>query len=214
MLPSILDYATLSLHFVTPTDQRALELAPNASYSLLGLGKLQYDLEAYADSAESFQKALEFQTENLILASNLGYLYLLQGDIDKARNFIEPLMNDESFDRLWINFGLLESQRGALKEAMKSWQKGLDLMCDTSDWKKAVRYVFTIAMGHQIEGLENMRQLIDYGTDRFTLRNALNDATILSRCPQPIPGIDEMIQLLEEALAKFEPIASTAFSPN
>jgi hypothetical protein len=131
----------------------------------------------------------------------------LRGDTDEAQQTIEMHMKDVWVNRCWLNSGLIQACSGQLESAMQSWQKGLKMTDDDSDWEKAVRHVFTIALGNPIEGLENMRQLIDAGTDRFTLRNALNDATILSRCPQPIDGIDQVIQLLEEALAKFEPIS-------
>jgi tetratricopeptide (TPR) repeat protein len=171
------------------------------------LGMFQYKLANYGASVQSFQKLIELYPANLAFSSNLGYLYLLQGNMDEAQCLIEPFMKDASFDRLRLNFGLIQALKGQLGEAIQSWKQGLEIMNDDSEWAQAVRYIFNIALGNPIEGLENMRQLIDSGADRFTLRNALNDATILSRCPQPIPGIDQMIQLLEEALAKFEPIS-------
>jgi tetratricopeptide (TPR) repeat protein len=172
------------------------------------LGYLQYKLGDYEASTQCFQKSVELQPDNPSYSSNLAYLYLLQGDVNEAQQIIEMHVKDDlSPDRFWLNSGLIKAHGGQLESAMQSWQKGLEIMDDDSDWEKAVRHVFTIALGNPIEGLENMRQLIDSGTDRFTLRNALNDATILSRCPQPIDGIDQVIQLLEEALAKFEPIS-------
>jgi tetratricopeptide (TPR) repeat protein len=176
------------------------------------LGILQYKLEHYEVSAKSFQKLVEIYPQNPTFSSNLSYLYLLQDDMDSAQLLINSFMENASFDRLWINFGLLQSRKGQLNEAIQSWQKGLEIMDSDSDWVKAICHVFTVASGNPIEGLENMQQLINAGADRFTLRNALNDATILSRCPQPIPGIDQMIQLLEEALSKFEPLTSLNIS--
>jgi tetratricopeptide (TPR) repeat protein len=184
-----------------------IELGDGLDNAQSSLGYLQYKLGDYEASTECFRKLVELQPDNPSYPSNLAYLYLLQGDADEAQRIIDTLMKDVSIDRFWLNSGLIQAQLGQLDAAIASWQKGLEMMDEASDWEKAVRHVFTIALGNSIEGLENMRKLIDAGTDRFTLRNALNDATILSRCPQTIDGIDQVIQLLEEALAKFEPIS-------
>jgi tetratricopeptide (TPR) repeat protein len=170
------------------------------------LGHLQYKLENYPTSMQSFQKLVELHPENPNYSSNLGYLHLIEGSVDKAYSLIEPFMKDASSARLWLNFGLIKALKGQLEDAIPSWKQGLEIMDYESEWEQAVRCIFTIALGNPSEGLENMHQLINAGAEKFTLRNALNDATILSRCPQPIAGIDQVILLLEEALAKFEPI--------
>jgi tetratricopeptide (TPR) repeat protein len=182
---------------------RALEIDPRYVRAQESLGSLQYRLGDYDASLCAFQKAIDLQPDNLTFSSNLGYLHLLQGQVDKAYELIEGVIENQPFDRAWLNLGLIQAQRGQIEEARQSWQQGLNLMEDNSDWDKAVRYVFTVALGNPTIGLRKMQNLIDSSADKFTLRNALNDTTILSRSQQPLEGIGQMIYLLQKALSSF-----------
>jgi len=178
---------------------RALAIDPNNMKVQKELGYLQYQLGDYDASLSSFQKALDLQSNDPTLSNNLGYLHLLQGDVVKAQKLIEVAIN-KPFDRVWLNLGLIQAQQGQVDEAKQSWQKGLDLIENNTDWDKAVCYVFTVALGNPTEGLEQMQNLINSSADKNALKNALNDATILSRSSQPLEGIEQVIQLLQEAL--------------
>ncbi|MGI0495510.1 tetratricopeptide repeat protein [Alkalinema pantanalense CENA528] len=180
---------------------KSIELDPNYIFAQEQLGHLQYRLEQYSASLESFQKALNLQPDNLTFRNNSGYLNLLQGDFQTAVSLIQQVLEKDNFDRAWLNYGLVQVQRGELDEAKQSWQKGLDFMVADSDWNQAVHCVFTVALGNITHGFDRLNNLIQSCTDKFALRNALNDAIILSRSPQAITGIDQVIQLLQAALA-------------
>ncbi|MCY7278320.1 MAG: tetratricopeptide repeat protein [Phormidesmis sp. CAN_BIN44] len=179
----------------------ALSIDPIYPQTREKLGYLQYQLGDYNASLCSFQKALDLQPDNSDFSSSLGYLHLLQGHFDKAQELIEVAFNNKPFDRAWLNLGLIQVQQGKVEEAKQSWQQGLSLMEDDSDWEKSVRYVFTVALGNSTTGLKQMQHLIDHGADKVALRNALNDATILSRGQIPLEGIEQMLELLRKALS-------------
>jgi tetratricopeptide (TPR) repeat protein len=181
--------------------QKAIELNHEDREELAYLGLLQYQLEQYDEALQSFQKALNLQPENANYLTCLSYLYLLRKQTNDAQRLIEKAIANEPSDRAWLNLGLVQSLQGQQAEAKDSWEKGLNLLGSEGDWDQAVRYVFTVALVNPAAGLEKMQTLIASGTDRFTLRNALNDATILARSPQPIEGLEEMIHLLQTALS-------------
>jgi tetratricopeptide (TPR) repeat protein len=193
---------------------QALEIDPSYVSAQESLGYFQYKLENYDASLQAFQAALNLQPDSSVFASNLGYLYLLQGCIEEAQERLTEVINDKPFDRAWLNLGLIQAQQGQIEKAKQFWQQGLHLMEkdeDTDDdWNNATRYVFTVAIGKPAEGLEQMQRLIDFGADEFVLRNALNDATILSRSSQPIEGVEQMIAILREALSKPKPLHTQA----
>jgi tetratricopeptide (TPR) repeat protein len=138
--------------------------------------------------------------------SNICYLHLLQGDLDEAEKVLEGMPNKDDFDRAWLNYGLIQSQRGNIKEAMQSWQNGVNLMECDNEWDKAVHCVFKVALGNIPEGLEQIQNLINDGAGEFTLKNALNDATLILRSPHYPEGIEDMVQLLQTALSRMETI--------
>jgi len=177
-----------------------LNIDPMYLQTIQDLGNLQYRLGDYKASLCSFQNAFDLQPSNPLFSSNLGYLYLLQGHFDKAQELIEIAFNNKPFDRVWLNLGLIKVQQGKVEEAKQSWQQGLNLMEDDSDWGKAIRCVFTVALGNSTTGLKQMQHLIDHGADKAALRNALNDATILSRSQIPLEGIEQVLELLQKAL--------------
>jgi Flp pilus assembly protein TadD len=178
-----------------------LDIDSNNINSQRALGLLQYQLGNYEASLCSFQKAFDLKPDDLILSSSLGYLHLLQGNVAKARKLMEEVaIQGKPFDRVWLNLGLIQAQQGQIDEAKQSWHQGLNLMEYDGDWSKAVHCVFTVALGNPAEGLEQMQNLVNSSLDKDALKNALNDATILSRTPQPLEGIEQMIQLLQEAL--------------
>jgi tetratricopeptide (TPR) repeat protein len=183
--------------------QKAIELNPEKADSL---GLLQYNLGDFQSSLSTFQKSLELQPSQLMYLSNICYLHLLQGDLDEAEKVLEGMPNKDDFDRAWLNYGLIQSQRGNIKEAMQSWQNGANLMKCDNEWDKAVHCVFTVALGNIPEGLQQIQNLINDGTGEFTLKNALNDATLILRSPYYPEGIEDMVQLLQTALSSMETI--------
>ena len=181
---------------------RVIELEQNNVSAHSERGLVYYQLSRYIDSIKSFEKAKSFNSENLYYSICLSYLHLLLDDVKSSEDILQIIMNNEADSRAILNYGLLMSRKGEIEKARIAWEMGLRKLEIDSDWDKAVSYVFTISLGEIEQGLAGMRLLIEECSDATVFRNALNEATILSRSPQPIPGIQDLILLLESKLSQ------------
>ena len=181
---------------------RVIDLEQNNVSAYSERGFVYYQLNRYIDSIKSFEKAKSFNSENLYYSICLSYLHLLLDDVKSSEDILQIIMNNEADSRAILNYGLLMSRKGEIEKARIAWEMGLRKLEIDSDWDKAVSYVFTISLGEIEQGLAGMRLLIEECSDATVFRNALNEATILSRSPQPIPGIQDLILLLESKLSQ------------
>ncbi|MBU0580592.1 MAG: tetratricopeptide repeat protein, partial [Candidatus Margulisbacteria bacterium] len=81
------------------------------------------------DEAEMFlNKALYLNQKLGVLFANMGLLWQLKGDLNKAeKNYNEALALDENLHSMQINLGDLLYQQKRITDAMVYWQRALEL---------------------------------------------------------------------------------------
>ena len=159
-------------------------------------------MNIYSDAINSLEIARSLNLQELSRPICLSYLYLLQDDIENSEKIIDVIFNNESESRIFLNYGLLMSRKGENREAHESWTIGLQGLDLDSNWDRAIYYVFSLALGQVKEGLDNMKLLAKECRDKSVFTNALNEATIVSRSPQPVEGIHNLITILEMTIAQ------------
>lgn len=179
-----------------------IELNPQYTDAYNNLGQIHYDLSRYSDAIDNFEVARSLDSQELSYQICLSYLYLLQDDIENSEKIIDVIFNNESESRIFLNHGLLMSRKGETRKAHESWTIGLQGLDLDSNWDRAIYYVFSLALGQVKEGLDNMKLLAKECHDKSVFSNALNEATIISRSPQPVEGINDLITILEMTIAQ------------
>ncbi|SEW15096.1 Tfp pilus assembly protein PilF [Chitinophaga sp. YR573] len=80
----------------------------------------------YANAILVLNQALQMEPDNVEFRKQLGFSYFLQGDMSKAKNIIEPLLNKKEADaQLYQIAGNIYQARQEFKTAQKLYEKGL-----------------------------------------------------------------------------------------
>ena len=160
-------------------------------------GKLEEAIAAY-------EKAIEIKPDYDYAYDRLGWTYLLQNELTKAEeHFNKALEIDPKSSSSMFNLGLVYAMQGNIAPAHQQWLKALELRQGDKAWDRAIRALYTLALGNKEQGLTEMQQLMaEENVSVGALRDALGDAKILAKCPTPPEGIGEMVELLEGVLSK------------
>ena len=109
--------------------RRATEGAPHWVASWETLGMVYRDIQLWAKGAiewgiKSFEKALEFEPQNPVFHTELGKLYLLSGDNDKARQEFEKAISlKEDYIEAQIQIVFLIETQENLKGAVRKMEE-------------------------------------------------------------------------------------------
>jgi tetratricopeptide (TPR) repeat protein len=74
------------------SSQRVIQLILNDSHLIENLAYFQYKIGDHKSSLNSFKKLVEIEPENRDFSCMLAHLYLLRGDIEKAKNVLSKLV--------------------------------------------------------------------------------------------------------------------------
>lgn len=117
MLKTVL-FAALLFSSVMASGQDSKELY-NTATGFIGGGD-------YANAILVLNQALQMEPDNVEFRKQLGFSYFLQGDMNKAKSIIEPLLNKKEADaQLYQIAGNIYQARQEFKTAQKLYEKGL-----------------------------------------------------------------------------------------
>jgi tetratricopeptide (TPR) repeat protein len=117
MLKTVL-FAALLFSSVIASGQDSKELYNTATGFIRG--------GDYANAILVLNQALQMEPDNVEFRKQLGFAYFLQGDMSKAKNAIEPLLNKKEADaQLYQIAGNIYQARQEFKTAQKLYEKGL-----------------------------------------------------------------------------------------
>ena len=186
--------------------KKAIELDSEYYWAYRNLGNVYEEQEKYEKAIAAYQKAIAIKPDYDSAYNRLGWTYLLQNELTKAaENFNKAIELDPKESCYVFNLGLVYARQGEMETARQQWQKGLTLCQADKAWDKAFRALYTLALGNKEQGLTEMQQLMaEENVSVRALRDALDDAKILVKCPTPPEGIGEMVGLLEEGVRSRE----------
>jgi len=187
-----------SAHSFREERQKAIEYFEQTREIARQMPETDYELIALFDIADAYhtagevERAIQYYCEvlqknkppvNFKAAAGLGVAYLQQDCPEKAQTYFEQCAalcetrweRDPSFHTTWA---LALLGLGRTTEALEAYREGLE------------------------ECLE--RQVFEGRIATGRIRWALLDLHVLERVPRPVPGLDEAIRLLKNALGRWE----------
>ncbi|MFV8226418.1 tetratricopeptide repeat protein, partial [Christiangramia aquimixticola] len=130
-LLSILGQAySVSLQFdkAIPVYEKIINLGKGSEFILEKLAKA-YRLNAQPKQAiETYKKMLDFNDMNSAVHSNLGTLYLITDEVDKAQlHFTMALLiKKQPLDNEYLNIGLTFKKQGEFEKAFQNFEKAIE----------------------------------------------------------------------------------------
>jgi tetratricopeptide (TPR) repeat protein len=115
----------------------------------------------YSNAILVLNQALQMEPDNMDFKKQLGFAYYLQGDMNKAKNVIEPLLNKKEADEQTFQIaGNIYQSRQEWKTAQKLYEKALRKFPESgelyNDNGKLLMFlkVFEGGMGSYLKGIE------------------------------------------------------------
>ncbi|MEO0434376.1 MAG: tetratricopeptide repeat protein, partial [Cyanobacteria bacterium J06656_5] len=94
----------------------------------------------------------------------LGWVYLLDNQLDKAQQSFEQAVSLDKINRSHLlNLGLVHAKKNNLEAAHDCWQKGLKLIEEDDLYSKAVIALYGLALGDSKRGMTDMQTTIEAG---------------------------------------------------
>ncbi|HQW35087.1 MAG TPA: tetratricopeptide repeat protein [Thermoflexales bacterium] len=182
--------------------EKAIALDPKDAYPHHGLG-IVYRLQGdYPAAINAYEKAIDLDPKYATPHNGLGLTYLGQGKPERAIDeFNEYLKKDKEDYSVLFNLGLAHGMLGQPEQAKDFWRRGMILCQGQGIYDKVNRALYTLALGDAEDGLGQMRGLIANHAPKGLLQEVLDDARFLARGLPPPARLDEMIALLESAVA-------------
>ena len=105
-----------------------LQSNPNDAETVIKLGNLYYDSQAYPQAIQYYEKALSIQPKNADVRTDLGTAYWYTGDADKAiASFEKALAIRPNHPDTLFNLGIVRWQgKKDPKGAVVAWEKLLE----------------------------------------------------------------------------------------
>ncbi|MEM6426124.1 MAG: tetratricopeptide repeat protein, partial [Cyanobacteria bacterium P01_D01_bin.128] len=173
---------------------------PKFAYPHDNLGDVYRDQGRYDDAIAAYQQAINLDPKDAYPYNGLGDVYRVQGRYDDAiAAYIKAIELDSKYAYSKLSLGLVHALECQMNEANQLWLEGRQLLgedvCDRLHYG-----LYSLALGESESGLALIQTLIRDGAISAAIKGALDDATILARCPMPPEGIEQVISLLQTAL--------------
>jgi tetratricopeptide (TPR) repeat protein len=182
--------------------QQAIKLEHKLADPYNGLGSVYRNQGHYDEAITTYRQAIKLDPKYAVPNANLGEVHLLKSCFSEAeRLFLKALkMKGEDYYELFY-LGLAQALQGKPNAALENWQKSLSLATDTSPPARLNRCLIQLALASSPTAIEQFAATIQhYQSSQGLLKEALETAQLLARCPQPPAKIDQAIALLQAAL--------------
>jgi tetratricopeptide (TPR) repeat protein/tRNA A-37 threonylcarbamoyl transferase component Bud32 len=175
LLSSVLDDEDRSIEAATEL-QQAINLRPTNWINYLVQGNRHFDSQRFAEAAESYQRVLAIQPDNVWGIINLGAAYWKLGEREKAiATYLASPVRD---DAILGNTGVFYFDMGQFEKAADAWQQAVELAPNDAVWHGNLGDAYA-RLGRRNEALEHYRQAADRSGDRLAVNPA--DARLLAR---------------------------------
>jgi tetratricopeptide (TPR) repeat protein len=111
--------------------RHVLELAPNDSEALQGVGNIYYDFEEYPKAIEYYQKYLTLNPDDPRVRVDMGTMYLYSNDVDRAiAEYQTVLAKKPEFFQAYFNLGIAYQEKGEVDKAREALLRAKALTTD------------------------------------------------------------------------------------
>jgi tetratricopeptide (TPR) repeat protein len=184
--------------------KKAINLDPKSAYPHTYLGNVYQYQGKHELAIASYQKAIDLDSQLASTRSCLGYLYLSHGDFEKAKSeFVEAINLDSKYWGYVMNLGFVSGLQGNQEEAITLWEQGLELLTGNSQYERLFRALHEVGIGEIERGTNCLRRILETEKPPLgILSEVLKDAEFIARFPTKLEGIDTVIEMLHQAIAK------------
>lgn len=156
--------------FMTMDESLKVTVNNNIGYSYLRK-------QEYQKSIPYFQKALEINPGDGYTNDNLGFAFIMIGDLESGKFYLNTALNTTNNDAGYSfrNFALYHQKRKDYKQAQEYFQKAFDNIVIPIDLLEYFYARFLFEIGEKEKGMEYLKKAIDKGEpEAIKLMNTIN----------------------------------------
>ncbi|PZV12235.1 MAG: hypothetical protein DCF20_17790 [Pseudanabaena sp.] len=186
--------------------QQPINIDPKDAYPHNGLGDVYKAQGEYELAIASYQQAIDLDPKLAPPHNGLGNVYQAQGKYELAISSYQQRINlpPESAPPRF-NLGTVMGRQGKKEEAITLWKQGLELLTSNSQYDRLFRSLHEVGIGEIERGTNSLREILaTEKTPLGILSDVLKDAELIAQFPTKLEGIDTMIEMLRQAIAKVQ----------
>ncbi|WP_434684120.1 tetratricopeptide repeat protein [Pseudanabaena minima] len=183
--------------------QQAIDLDPKNAFPHHGLGIVYQEQGNYELAISSYQQAINLDPKYVYLHNDLGLIYIDKGEYELAiLSFLKVIDLDPTNASPKFNLSIVMGLQGNQDKAIELLKLSLDLL-DDSIYERLFRTLHETAIGELELGINRLKEILETeNPPESMLSNALKYAELIARFPTKLEGIDTVIEMLRQAIAK------------
>jgi tetratricopeptide (TPR) repeat protein len=184
--------------------QKAIDLDPKYANPHNGLGYVYRIQGEYELASASYQKAINLDPKFASPHNGLGNVYSDQGKYELAIASFQQAINldpKNAYSKFYLGtlMGLQDNQA----EAISLWKQGLELLTGNSQYDRFYRGLYKVGIIEIERGTDYLREILEIEKPPLgILTKILKDAELIARFPTKLEGIDTVVEMLRQAIAK------------
>jgi tetratricopeptide (TPR) repeat protein len=146
-------------------------------YNFIGYSYLR--MQEYQKSILQFQKALEIRPGYGYANDNLGFAFIMSGDLDSGKFYLNTALKTENNDAgySYRNFALYHQKRQEYEQAEEYFQKAFNNILIPIDFLEYFYAQFLFEVGKKEDGMSFLKIAIEKGEpEAIKLMNSLNQS--------------------------------------
>jgi tetratricopeptide (TPR) repeat protein len=182
--------------------QQAIQLNPDDAAAYYNLGNALKAQQKLDEAIKYYQKAIELNPDDADSYYNLSTVYISQQAYEKAIDLLQQSADLELNDAArCFRVGLKLALQHKIEEAQLLWRESLSHCMDDELFYKVYCPLLQVISGDVEAGLLKMKNLLDNPENPVgLLKNVLDDAEVLAKCPIPPEGIGQVVEMLKAAI--------------
>jgi tetratricopeptide (TPR) repeat protein len=113
--------------------KHVLELAPNDTEALRGIGNIYYDFEEHGKAIDYYKRYLEQKPDDSGVRTDLGTMYLYSNNTDQAISEYQAVIAKEpGFFQAYFNLGIAYNEKGEKAKSLEALNKAKNLTPDAN----------------------------------------------------------------------------------
>jgi tetratricopeptide (TPR) repeat protein len=136
-------------------------------------------MQEYQKSILQFQKALEIRPGYGYANDNLGFAFIMSGDLDSGKFYLNTALKTENNDAgySYRNFALYHQKRQEYEQAEEYFQKAFNNILIPIDFLEYFYAQFLFEVGKKEDGMSFLKIAIEKGEpEAIKLMNSLNQS--------------------------------------
>ena len=183
--------------------QQAINLDSANSSAYTCLGYCYQGLEKYELAISSYQQAINLDPSDSSAHNGLGLIYIDKGEYELAITSLQKSIKlDPTSASPNFNLSIVMGLQGNKDKLMELLKLSLDLL-NNSQCERLFRTLHETGIGKSELGINRLKEILEAEKIPVSiLSNVLKYAELMSRFPTKLEGIDTVIEMLHQAIAK------------